>query len=593
MERFEPYLERREGSKELVVVLHGMRNRSQRLEAVRDVLRTSFDQVDIYAPLLPIRRVWCRTPAEDEVARLMGDVEAIWALRADTDPYRSITFVGHSIGAIFARKLCILAHGEQYDVRGVAPAPFEAPFSMFIRPRAWAPRIRRLVLLAGMNRGWLPTSARNWALTTLLGLAQLFGEVLGGKLTIFAIRKGAPFLVQTRLQWLALMNRDFGARPDLTVVQLLGSTDNEVAPDDTVDFSIDDASNNGATSTYNYLEVPHSGHSDIVEMAVGGPSSTREARAQRRRMFQLAFAASAQELATHRIERSHLQDSLPPPPEPYVEDMVFVMHGIRDKGYWTRKVARAIKVQAGARRFESWTESYGYFAMLPFVLKFVRKRKVEWLMDRYCEARARYPNARFHYVGHSNGTYLAARALLDYPSAKFARIVFAGSVVRCDYDWSTLIDQGRVDKVLNYVATRDWVVAIFPKGLQALRYFDLGSAGHDGFADLNVYQVRHIEGSHGAATEERAWSDIARFVVDGAVPDDAAFSKERSGWWVAVGYVSPGILMGAVAGIVAFLAWLAGHVAVAVRSGEALAAVCYTLLILTVLGLMRMVLLRV
>ena len=110
-------------------------------------------------------------------------------------------------------------------------------------------------------------------------------------------------------------------------------------------------------------------------------------------------------------------------------------------------------------------------------------------MDQYTEARVRYPNAKFSYVGHSNGTYLVARALRDYAAAKFARIVFAGSVVRCDYDWEKyskaadgeICRHSRVEKVLNYVATSDWVVAMFPKAMQLYRPIDLGGAGHDGF----------------------------------------------------------------------------------------------------------------
>jgi len=133
-----------------------------------------------------------------------------------------------------------------------------------------------------------------------------------------------------------------------------------------------------------------------------------------------------------------MADSLPPKPNRDVTDVVFVIHGIRDKEFWTQKIARRIKIEAvelETRIFASRTETYGYFAMLPFMSRIVRQRKVEWLMDRYAEARACYPRAVFHYVGHSNGTYLAAQALRDYPAARFTNIVFAGSVVRRDYDW--------------------------------------------------------------------------------------------------------------------------------------------------------------
>ena len=49
--------------------------------------------------------------------------------------------------------------------------------------------------------------------------------------------------------------------------------------------------------------------------------------------------------------------------------------------------------------------------MLPFLLSAYRRKNVEWLMDRYTEVVARYPNATVSYIGHSNGTYLLAKAL--------------------------------------------------------------------------------------------------------------------------------------------------------------------------------------
>jgi hypothetical protein len=188
--------------------------------------------------------------------------------------------------------------------------------------------------------------------------------------------------------------------------------------------------------------------------------------------------------------------------------------------------------------------------MLPFVLRPVRQRKVEWLMDRYVEARARYPNAAFHYVGHSNGTYLVAQALCDYPAARFKHIVFAGSVVRRDYDWSSFTKQKppRVEKVLNFVATQDWVVALVPKALQQMqlwrrRRIGLGSAGHDGFDQdienvrveqdpVPVHQVKYIVGGHGSGVEEPNWDHIAEFIVSGKPAEkdlqDRRFREKRN-----------------------------------------------------------------
>ena len=477
--------------------------------------------------------------------------------RAVHGSYLSITLVGHSFGAVLARKIAIVAYGEQAGADNDIPAPFEVELSALRQPRSWAPLIGRIVLMAGMNRGWSTSSAMDWFTSAKWSFMQVACEIsMRGKPTILAIRRGAPFLVQTRLQWLAMMDPQYGPRPNLIVAQLLGTSDDHVSPDDNVDYSVDLYCNRDRQS-YFYLEVPASNHPNVVEMSTFGPSATAVARAKRRDTFLTAFSADRAQLATASISRDQMADNLPPLPDPDVTDVVFVVHGIRDKGFWTQKVARTIKRQAApGQKFESWTESYGYFAMMPFMLRAVRQRKVEWLMDRYVEARARYPRARMHFVGHSNGTYLGAQALQDYPSARFKRMVFAGSVVRCDYDWLDLIAPGpnsvnrraRVGQVLNYVATADWVVALFPNGVQPWRRFNLGSAGHDGFTqghvDGPVHQVNYIVGGHGVGHEEENWKDIAQFVVNGVAPTlhHPQFSQAQSKLWRVMGSASAYLL---------------------------------------------------
>jgi hypothetical protein len=168
-------------------------------------------------------------------------------------------------------------------------------------------------------------------------------------------------------------------------------------------------------------------------------------------------------------------------------------------------------------------------------------------MDQYVLLRALYPNARFSYVGHSNGTYLLARALLCYPAAKFHHVVFAGSVVRCDYPWNRLLPDrkgnipGQVDKVLNYVATGDWVVALFAKALQPfVTLFDIGSAGYDGFDAYrapgrhgDLHEAKFIVGTHEAGIRETHWSDIARFIVHGEPPTDDMPREAPPDWKAA------------------------------------------------------------
>jgi pimeloyl-ACP methyl ester carboxylesterase len=153
-------------------------------------------------------------------------------------------------------------------------------------------------------------------------------------------------------------------------------------------------------------------------------------------------------------------------------------------------------------------------------------------MVKYAEALARYPNAKISYVGHSNGTYLLAKALEIYPCCYFENVVLAGSVVSQGYPWQRLMgiqkskdgkdkqeEEPRVKSILNFVATRDWVVAFFPKLFQVFKLQDLGSLGHDGFGikplGQNMYQAEWVIGGHGAAIEEPMWDTIADFVLTG------------------------------------------------------------------------------
>lgn len=158
-------------------------------------------------------------------------------------------------------------------------------------------------------------------------------------------------------------------------------------------------------------------------------------------------------------------------------------------------------------------------------------------MDTYVNAAAEFPDAQFHFVGHSNGTFVCARALQQYDFCRFNKVVFAGSVVNTHYQWGARALQ--VGTVLNYVATADWVVALFPKLFQVVfpcLDLGMGSASVDGFFEeeeeeekqeeraasehQTVYQYKYIRGGHGAAIQDLNWAAIARFVVLGELPEN-------------------------------------------------------------------------
>jgi pimeloyl-ACP methyl ester carboxylesterase len=358
------YLERHGNSDELVVALHGFAGSSERLAAVRETIADILPDADVFTPVLPFAQNWlCSQKAESIVAGLMREVDQIVAERATSAPgYERISFVGHSFGAVLARRLVITAFGEQHDPSHDRPAPFEPELAEFREARSWAGLIKRIVLLAGMNRGWTVSSAMDWKTTVEWSVLQFLGETIPFRRpTVFAIRRGAPFLAQTRLQWLALMSPDYGPRPDLITVQLLGSGDDQVSPDDNVDYSVDLFGAAGSKS-YFYVEVPFSTHPSVVQMAKEGPEETQLERNLRRSKFTLALKGDRDQLAREAVTREQMADNLPPEPVTDVTDVVFVIHGIRDKGFWTQKIARTIKKHARkGQRIESWTEKLRLF----------------------------------------------------------------------------------------------------------------------------------------------------------------------------------------------------------------------------------------
>jgi len=538
----------------LVVILHAWHSTPAKMNDVKNAVCDAYgSEPDFYVPLLDYAKFFSTMPAAKIVSQLLNDMDKICDSPAK---YGKIVLIGISMSAVFARRLFLAATDVHKTVAN------EKELGNAYR-RPWVDKVERIVTLGGLNRGWLSSGRLSWVESFFTNLLGLMGHLWPStrRPTIFEVRRGAPFIVQTRLQWLAfrspyLRQSSELDKPEPLVIQLLGTQDNLVAPDDAVDFAVD----GGRQSPYFYLELPHTRHDNAFVFSPSMFDRDGTSGAARKAQFINALTWSRNELVQHQIPSEYLADTLPDEPDPKVEHVVFIVHGIRDDGYWTRKIAQRIREHAAesfgqSEAEEKWrcvTSSYGYFAMLPFLLPWVRTQKVEWLMDLYVGIQARFPKAKFSCVGHSNGTYLVARALQDYPAARFHHMLFAGSVVRRNYEWDEILAPGRVDKLLNMVATRDWVVALFPQGLEPLRrFFDLGGAGFGGFdqalrvsKDPNLNEVRYVIGSHSAGLVETQWPRIADFIVNGTVPvpPDRNYSDKQPWLMRCVSKISTAIL---------------------------------------------------
>lgn len=520
----------------IFVLLHSYSGKSSDLLPIENLLNSKYKNPTILKPQIIDWMV--SAPKIDKVLnRLLEEIDECWSeknaqLPKNVNP--KIILIGHSMGALFARKLYICACGENSDV----------PLEEGIKAkdiRQWAYNVDRIILMAGMNNGWKINIHLGFQKNILMSLGSFLEPVLSifGKPLIYSFRRGGSFITQLKLQSIEMQNvaKTKGVG-NATIIQMLGTIDDLVSPEDNIDLI--------SGNNFIYMEMPFSGHKNVIDLddkkrVFYNEKETTIGKIRSEKLVEALFKTPEQlksnEILTAESAMINQDES--------VTDVVFVIHGIRDEGYWTKKVAqRVVKLahelqdtttdkngREVPRKFETETSSYGYFPLLHFALPNYRRAKVQWLMEQYSENMAKYPNAKFSYVGHSNGTYLISKALEEYPACKFRNVLFAGSVVNHNYDWNKMIAAHRVEKVLNIAATSDYVVGIFPNAFHYLGFTELGRAGYSGFLENkskpdSLNQIVSIPGGHGAGIQESHWDNIAHFIIEGK-PKTPIIKDER------------------------------------------------------------------
>ena len=540
------------------------------------------ETADIYQPTLPYSSQLSSIGAWETVASLAEDLDAIWDAKPRVH-YERVVLIGYSLGGLLVRSLFLAGaarppdYAEENSYRAGLPETFNCKGD-------WTKKVDRILLLATWDKGWTISDRTSWYNATLLNfflfliyIRNLWLDILGlfkanevepGK-AMLDTRRGAPFVVQSRLLWLAyrrwfseadiqkynIVAQSKGLKAQRTidrpppadavnplVIQVIGALDDFVSPHDQIDLDIEGirawSPNNrdagaaqrdpGAAEKsvqvakkFFVLEMPGTDHTAVINFDYPAGETRRQIVAAAlvltgKQLQDLYDGTAAHPCAKFLRNPVHLWDT-PPAVDTGVTDLVFVIHGIRDDGYWTHRIAAAVKQAWDAkflgasnspapRKLLSWTHSYGYFPMAAFVIPWIRRTKVEWFMDHYASIKTLYPNATLHYVGHSNGTYLAAAALRDYPAARFGNVYFAGSVVDPTFDWIALKKQDRIARFHNARGGTDWVVALLPKSLEY--FMDLGGAGFDGFQQIR-YKNKDSENVPPELTQSRSYAVAA------------------------------------------------------------------------------------
>jgi alpha-beta hydrolase superfamily lysophospholipase len=412
-----------------------------------------------------------RGRAKDFGVELAANIHQQWVVGGG---YDNVVLVGHSLGGVLVRYAYLHALGT-FDPTDRRP---------------WAAAVERVVLFASLNRGIEVSFRRRWWLPVVAWLSR-FLPVTRHWLAHDLLR-GSDFITNLRIAWLREINAL--SRPPL-MVQYLGRSDSLVSEEDSRDIDT------FATGTQEL--VPDATHADLIRLDTAPDPDAR-------------FALIARAFTDPRPSGRH---SIGDPRQ----RVVIVLHGIRaNNDDWPRDLERLI--EADWPGTEVIAATYGRFSARKFMIPATRRKYLSWMQDTYAERLAANPRATFHFIGHSNGTYLLGHSLEKVPAMRFERIMLAGSVLPTTYDWQRRAADDQVRALRNDRAAHDVPVGVLCSALRGLHMTDVGTGGVDGFRweDPIKTETYYYKGGHSAALTAANLPHLAAYVMDGtnAQPPD-------------------------------------------------------------------------
>jgi pimeloyl-ACP methyl ester carboxylesterase len=396
--------------------------------------------------------------------RLAANIHEQWVANGG---YDSVVLVGHSLGGMLTRYAYLHALGVFNDQDKLA----------------WADAVERVVLFASLNRGIEVSVHRRWWLPTVAWL----GRVLPYSRHWLAhdVLRASTFVTNLRIAWLRAINSM--PRPPV-MVQYLGEDDDLVKEEDSRDIE--------TFATGTQILIPGATHSNLIRLDTATDPDAR-------------FALIADAFTEPRPD--HVQ-----PQGDTNKQVVIVLHGIRaSNDDWPRQLEKHIETAWPGT--EVIAATYGRFSARKFMIPATRRRFLSWMQDTYAEQLAANPRATFHFIGHSNGTYLLGHSLEHIPAMRFERIVLAGSVLPQTYDWQSRRRDVQFGQLRNHRASRDIPVGVLCAALHGLFMRDIGTGGVYGFnwEDPSKKEFYYYDGGHSAALAQDNLPHLASFVMTG------------------------------------------------------------------------------
>jgi pimeloyl-ACP methyl ester carboxylesterase len=211
--------------------------------------------------------------------------------------------------------------------------------------------------------------------------------------------------------------------------------------------------------------------------------------------------------------------------QPGAGRMVITLHGIRTRGTWQKDLDSEL-AQCG---LVPKSLDYGFFRALRLVIPSSRLKQIEWFRDKYTDIRAENQGEKPSVVAHSFGTFLVASALDLYPEIELEQVIFCGSIVDRSFEWSRIVEAGRIKRLLNDCGSQDlWVKVagwVIKEG---------GASGAYGFKDKAGGRLRerhHPQFRHSdyfyRLNFQRNWIPFLK----GGDPQDEVLAQKRPRNW--------------------------------------------------------------
>lgn len=177
-----------------------------------------------------------------------------------------------------------------------------------------------------------------------------------------------------------------------------------------------------------------------------------------------------------------------------------LIHGMKTRGVWQEQFVWRLN-NLYLYSIPTFIYKYGYITLSP-VLRILQRKQLKKIQETFNKLQhlenSRQKKFKPDVISHSFGTWLIAHLLQKYPDIQIGRLILLGSIVRPDFPWNNLIENGQIEVVLNHAAEKDiWV------RISQLIIPDSGPGGQVGFVADKVLNITEPELKHsGYFTEE-------------------------------------------------------------------------------------------